>query len=82
MRIEIDPGESPNEPRTAVLLVYTDDNDPWYYITCDEARGHLCGYLQAKGLDASTAQNIALEQMRQALTIYQMTYPDGPHVLG
>ena len=82
MRIETDPGELSRDQGTAVLLVYTDDNDPWAYVTCDEAKGHLCGYLQAKGLDSPTARNIAIEQLRQALTIYQMTYPDGPHVLG
>ena len=66
----------------AVSYVYTDDNDPWSYTTCDEAYGHLCGYLQSKGLDALTARNIAIEQLRQALTIYEETYEDGPFVLG
>ena len=82
MRIEAHPGESSRSHGTAALYVNTGDNDPWSYGTCDEAYGHLCGYLQAKGLDAPTARDIAIEQLRQALTIYHNTYPEGPHVFG
>lgn len=71
MRIEILAEETSGGHGIARLYVYTDVNDPWSYTKSDEAYGHLCGYLQAKGLDEHLAHNIAVGQLRQALTTYQ-----------
>lgn len=82
MRIEILAEETSGGHGTAILYAYTDDNEPWSYTNSDEAYGHLCGYLQAKGLDELSAHNFAVGQLRQALTIYQELFRHGPLVLG
>lgn len=76
MRIEIHPEEN-----IAVLYVYT-NTDAWTYTTSDEAVGHICGYLQAKGFDEQTAKDTASGLIQQALDTYGMSYKYGPHVLG
>ena len=81
-RIEIFAEETSDGRGIAMLYVYTDDNEPWSYTNSDEAYGHLCGYLQAKGLDEYSAHNIAVGQLRQALAIYQEKNRHGPFVLG
>lgn len=64
MRIGILAGETSGGHGIARLYVYADDNEPWSYTYSYEAYGHLCGFLQARGLVELSAHDFAVVQLR------------------